>query len=247
MREVTPHAGARGPSVRLVLDCGPSLSLLNQNALYFADQVLIPVACDYLSLVGVKQILETLPLPARLDQARIDRAKRYAFHFFFRRMIPASADRVAAIVAVSGATARAVEEALEPEAPVLVIAHGVDHQRFRPATPGDPADLAVLDPLGVRPPYIAFVGTIEPRKDLGTLIGNEQPLGPESLGESGRAYLASNLLDELSAVGYGTLTIEAVAARAVTRFQFSPTARTGARAAPNVPKEKVPSKAMRSL
>lgn len=44
----------------VVLDCGPSLSLLNQNALYFADQVLIPVACDYLSLVGVKQILETL-------------------------------------------------------------------------------------------------------------------------------------------------------------------------------------------
>ena len=44
----------------VILDCGPSLSLLNQNALYFADQVLIPVACDYLSLVGVKQILETL-------------------------------------------------------------------------------------------------------------------------------------------------------------------------------------------
>jgi len=44
----------------IILDCGPSLSLLNQNALYFADQVLIPVACDYLSLVGVKQILETL-------------------------------------------------------------------------------------------------------------------------------------------------------------------------------------------
>jgi chromosome partitioning protein len=44
----------------IILDCGPSLSLLNQNALYFVDQVLIPVACDYLSLVGVKQILETL-------------------------------------------------------------------------------------------------------------------------------------------------------------------------------------------
>lgn len=44
----------------VILDCGPSLSLLNQNALYFADFVLIPVACDYLSLVGVKQILKTL-------------------------------------------------------------------------------------------------------------------------------------------------------------------------------------------
>ncbi len=44
----------------IILDCGPSLSLLNQNALYFAEHVLIPVACDYLSLVGVKQILKTL-------------------------------------------------------------------------------------------------------------------------------------------------------------------------------------------
>ena len=53
---------------------------------------------------------------------------------------------------------------LEPAAPVLTIAHGVDHDRFRPAPLGDPADLAALDPLGVRPPYIVFVGTIEPRK-----------------------------------------------------------------------------------
>jgi len=44
----------------IVLDCGPSLSLLNQNALGFADEVLIPVSCDYLALVGVKQVLRTL-------------------------------------------------------------------------------------------------------------------------------------------------------------------------------------------
>jgi chromosome partitioning protein len=44
----------------IVLDCGPSLSLLNQNALTYAEEVLIPVSCDYLSLVGVKQVLKTL-------------------------------------------------------------------------------------------------------------------------------------------------------------------------------------------
>jgi chromosome partitioning protein len=44
----------------VVLDCGPSLSLLNQNALTFADEVMIPVSCDYLALVGVKQVLRTL-------------------------------------------------------------------------------------------------------------------------------------------------------------------------------------------
>jgi chromosome partitioning protein len=44
----------------VVLDCAPSLSLLNQNALTFADEVVIPVACDYLGLVGVKQVMRTL-------------------------------------------------------------------------------------------------------------------------------------------------------------------------------------------
>ncbi len=44
----------------IVMDCAPSLSVLNQNALTYADHILIPVSCDYLSLVGVKQILRTL-------------------------------------------------------------------------------------------------------------------------------------------------------------------------------------------
>lgn len=44
----------------VVLDCSPSLSLLNQNALCYADSVLIPVSCDYLALVGVRQCVNTL-------------------------------------------------------------------------------------------------------------------------------------------------------------------------------------------
>ncbi len=44
----------------VVIDCSPSLSLMNQNALCFADSVLVPVACDYLSLVGVRQVIKTV-------------------------------------------------------------------------------------------------------------------------------------------------------------------------------------------
>jgi chromosome partitioning protein len=44
----------------VLLDCGPSLNLLNQNALSYADEVVIPVTCDYLALVGVKQVLRTI-------------------------------------------------------------------------------------------------------------------------------------------------------------------------------------------
>ncbi|HQY63000.1 MAG TPA: ParA family protein [Polyangiaceae bacterium] len=44
----------------VILDCSPSLSLMNQNALVFADGILVPVACDYLSLVGVRQVIKTV-------------------------------------------------------------------------------------------------------------------------------------------------------------------------------------------
>ena len=44
----------------VILDCAPSLSLLNQNALVFSEEVLVPVSCDYLALVGVRQILRTV-------------------------------------------------------------------------------------------------------------------------------------------------------------------------------------------
>ncbi len=50
----------------IILDCGPSLSLLNMNALTYADQLLVPVSCDFLSLIGVRQILRTVAQVNRL-------------------------------------------------------------------------------------------------------------------------------------------------------------------------------------
>ncbi len=50
----------------VVVDCSPSLSLLNQNALVLADALLCPVGCDYLSLVGVRQVLRTMKQVHRL-------------------------------------------------------------------------------------------------------------------------------------------------------------------------------------
>ncbi len=44
----------------VLLDCSPSLSLLNQNALVVADCIVVPVACDFLSLVGVRQVVKTV-------------------------------------------------------------------------------------------------------------------------------------------------------------------------------------------
>jgi chromosome partitioning protein len=59
-RRMASAAGAGSRWEYVVIDCAPALSLLNQNALTFAHEVLVPVSCDYLALVGVRQILRTL-------------------------------------------------------------------------------------------------------------------------------------------------------------------------------------------
>lgn len=44
----------------VILDCAPAWSLLNVNALMYAAEVWIPVSMDFLALVGVQQLEETL-------------------------------------------------------------------------------------------------------------------------------------------------------------------------------------------
>ncbi len=46
------------------------------------------VTLDATSPAQYFALLDRLPLPARLDESTIHRARKYAFHFFFRRMIP---------------------------------------------------------------------------------------------------------------------------------------------------------------
>ncbi len=53
-------AGAAERYDIMVLDCSPSLSLMNQNALVATDGIVVPVACDFLSLVGVRQVVKTV-------------------------------------------------------------------------------------------------------------------------------------------------------------------------------------------
>ena len=46
----------------LVIDCPPSLSLLTVNALTAADEVIIPIQCEYYALEGISQLSHTLEL-----------------------------------------------------------------------------------------------------------------------------------------------------------------------------------------
>jgi glycosyltransferase involved in cell wall biosynthesis len=89
--------------------------------------------------------------------------------FFFKRMIRASAQHAATLICVSEYTADRLRALVAPRADVVVAHHGVDHERFT-ATADPDADRAALAPHGVAPPYVAFASTIEPRKNVPTLV-----------------------------------------------------------------------------
>ena len=44
----------------IILDCMPSLGMLTINALAAADEVLIPVQAQYLSIKGLEQLMRTI-------------------------------------------------------------------------------------------------------------------------------------------------------------------------------------------
>ena len=88
----------------------------------------------------------------------------------FRRAIRVAARHADALVCVSASTAERLAEICPPAGPVHVVPHGLDHDRFRPDEPAPGADAAALAGLGVTGPYVAFVGTLEPRKDVPTLV-----------------------------------------------------------------------------
>ncbi len=89
---------------------------------------------------------------------------------YFRAMTRLATRRAARVIAVSQ-YARAAAERFSHADPgrIDTVYLGVDVQRY--ATEGDPdADERLRSALGVALPYVLWIGTIEPRKDLPTLV-----------------------------------------------------------------------------
>lgn len=56
----------------IIIDCPPSLGLLNTNALTASDSVLIPVQCEYYALEGLTQLLLTIRLVQQLFNKQLE-------------------------------------------------------------------------------------------------------------------------------------------------------------------------------
>jgi glycosyltransferase involved in cell wall biosynthesis len=91
---------------------------------------------------------------------------------FFRRAIRQAAVHAGALVCVSEVTATRLRACCEVRAPIVVAPHGVDHLRFAPLEPLPGSDRLVLEENGISPdrPLVVFVGTLEPRKGVASLI-----------------------------------------------------------------------------
>lgn len=153
----------------------------------------------------------------------------------YRTLVPRSLRRASVVLTPSAATAELVQAEYGVGCPVVVTPLGVDPQWAAASPPAE----AVRAQLGLPASYVLFVGTLEPRKDLPTLLAAHRlvpgapPLvlvGPAGWGEqhdvSGcitPGYLGDDVLPSVVAgasalvlpsrdEGFGIPVIEALAA-----------------------------------
>jgi chromosome partitioning protein len=55
----------------IILDYSPSVSLLSEGGLLYAREIMVPVAMNYLALIGTRQVLRTLKTIGRIPEHRV--------------------------------------------------------------------------------------------------------------------------------------------------------------------------------
>lgn len=124
---------------------------------------------------------------------------------FFRAATRLAARRASGLVVPSAATRDEVVRLVHADPARFTVAlHGVDHDLFRLPQPGEVARLRESLDLGDRP-YVAFLGTLEPRKNVPALVRGwvracEDLAEPPALVLAGGRGWDSSLDDELARV-----------------------------------------------
>jgi glycosyltransferase involved in cell wall biosynthesis len=88
---------------------------------------------------------------------------------FFRYWIETACRHADVLVCVSNATAEKLLDFRRPRGRVVVAPHGVDLNFFSPQGASDDAT-RVLQRYGIAEPYLLFLGTVEPRKNVPGLV-----------------------------------------------------------------------------
>ncbi len=136
---------------------------------------------------------------------------------FFRRAIVRAAREAAVVICPSETTARSLRQWCRVSGELVVAPHGVDTDRFRPEEPASGADAARLSGVDGRltagRPLLVFVGTLEPRKDVPTLVRAFSAVAsrhPEVLLvlAGGRGWGAGDVDAAVSASGFGTRIVQ---------------------------------------
>ncbi len=169
------HYTALAPRA-LVLPQSPRIASVPLRLLW--EQVILPRVARRAGAQVIHSPHYTLPLLSRLgrvvtfhdatffsDPGVHTRLKR----FFFRTWIRLSTRLADAIIVPSAATASEILRYVAHEREFVVAHHGVDPAVFHPPTPSEIIDAAGKLGLGDRP-WIAHLGTIEPRKNLPQLV-----------------------------------------------------------------------------
>jgi glycosyltransferase involved in cell wall biosynthesis len=142
----------------------PSLLRRHQVAVHHGPHYTMPERSSVPTVVTIHDL-------SFFDQPRWHERSKV---LLFRRAISVASRRAAVVVCPSQVTAERLAHWCRVQAQVVVAPHGVDTGRFRPDEPDEGADAAALaqvDPrLSAGRPYLVFVGTLEPRKDIPTLV-----------------------------------------------------------------------------
>ena len=68
----------------VLVDCAPSINLLNQNSLLFSNEIFLPVSMEYLSLLGIKQLLNNIKIINKIFRHNITVTKLIPTFFDIR-------------------------------------------------------------------------------------------------------------------------------------------------------------------
>ena len=103
------------------------------------------------------------------------------FHRLYSRYaLPGMARRAQVIITDSAATQSDVISRLHIASDRTRVIHlGLDHKRFYPRDPAQ-AQMSIQQALGITPPYLLAIGTLEPRKNLLALLRAYAQLEPDS-------------------------------------------------------------------